>query len=695
MQNGKMLEESIIDITQNLKKKDLYGWPWGDYIENLLVPEGDYKIVAFVINNYKQTVGVPSLNAQGYAIDHCRLDVSDFFFKNAGKPLIDNLGSGKINSFFCDSIELSGNNWTSILLNEFEKRRGYKLDNYIYALWGNIDDISQNVRYDYFKTMSELTIENFFENMTKWCHDNGSTSRIQVHGTWADILKAYASADIPEGETFGQHDNLEVNSIHRRFATSAAHLYGKKIVSNESFTWLRVPRFLETLENMKAAVDAIFLDGINMIVNHGYAYSPEHSGKLGWAFYASSHICHKNTYWPYYREFGAYIQRVSEFMRIGSHKCDVAIYIPQADIWAENPMCDLHMGMKLQEYLGWETADRINKSGYYFDYINDDAINNLGEINKGININNNNYKMIVLIGCKRLPAETAASLKEFVKKGGILISDENIPYKSCGMINREYNDNFVKEIMTEIFPKDYNSWEKYGEGFAAVASSRNTELINTMKNILRPDVEIKNNNDTVGYIHRIDKENDIYFMSNISGEYKDTVVDFSSENKGFRIFDALTCREVNVLSYRKLEKGTGITIRFEPYQSVIIIFSDSINISDLKFCKEYKNVEKMDISQDWILEIPEVNFYRELKNIDYWEKYDELKYYSGEGYYTKEFVVNIEDSFDEISLHIENIKEIAEIYVNDNYCGAIWKKPGKMDIKEHLVNGKNTIRIKP
>lgn len=696
MQKGKMIEESILDITKSLKKRELYGWPWGDYIENLAIPEGDYKIVAFVINGYRQTLGAPSLNAGGYVIDHCRSDVSDFFFKNAGKPLIDRLGRGKINSFFCDSIELSGNNWTSILFEEFEKRRGYKLDKYIYALWGEIDDVSQNVRYDYFKTMSELTIENFFENMTKWCRDNGSTSRIQAHGTWADILKAYASADIPEGETFGQHDRLEVNSIHRRFATSAAHLYGKNIVSNESFTWLRVPRFLETLENMKASVDAIFLDGINMIVNHGYAYSSESSGKLGWTFYASSHICHKNTYWPYYKELGAYIQRVSEFMRLGRHKCDVAIYLPQADVWSENPMCDLHMGMKLQEYLGWETADRINKAGYYFDYINDDAINNIGEINKGIKINNNNYKMIVLIGCKRLQVETASSLKRFVENGGILIAAENIPDRSCGMINKDYNDDFVKVTMLNIFSNlnKYNTWGKYGEGYAAVASDRNDELINTMKNILKPDAEIKNNNDTVGYIHRIDKGNDIYFMSNISEEYKDTIVEFSVSNKGFRIFDALTCREVSALSYNAIENGTQIKIRFEPYESVIIVFSDSIDIKDLKLYKEHRIVKKTDISKEWFLEVPEVNYSRELKYIDFWQKFDELKYYSGEGYYTKEFDINIEDDFQDIILKLQKVKEIAEIYINGRYCGVIWKKPNEISIKEYLVNGKNTISIK-
>ena len=143
-----------------------------------------------------------------YVVDHCRKDAVDLFLKNGGDPLIERLGRGSFCCFFCDSIELLGNNWTGILEEEFLRRRGYGLDRYIYGLWGEIDDISDRIRYDYFLTMSELTIENFFENLTSWCESHGSKARIQAHGTWADILKAYSSAHIPEGETFGPQDKL-------------------------------------------------------------------------------------------------------------------------------------------------------------------------------------------------------------------------------------------------------------------------------------------------------------------------------------------------------------------------------------------------------------------------------------------------------------------------------------------------------
>jgi len=170
------------------------------------------------------------------------------------KPVLERVPG--IRSIFCDSIEVEGHNWSGVLLDEFRRRRGYDLTPYIYALWGDMGEMTPHVRYDYFKTMSELTIENFFDPLTAFAHEHGCTSRIQAHGTWGDILRVYAAADIPEGETFGDHRTLEVNTIHRRLAASAAHIYGRPVVSNETFTWLKRPRFTETLEEMKAAVDA-------------------------------------------------------------------------------------------------------------------------------------------------------------------------------------------------------------------------------------------------------------------------------------------------------------------------------------------------------------------------------------------------------------------------------------------------------
>ena len=118
MEKGRMVEESIRDIRNEIQPKYLFVWQWGEELKEIDVPEGNWKIVVFVLAEYRQTLPAPAPNAGGFAIDHCRKDIAQYFFETAGGPIVEKLGRGKINSFFCDSIEVSGHNWTEGLFEE-------------------------------------------------------------------------------------------------------------------------------------------------------------------------------------------------------------------------------------------------------------------------------------------------------------------------------------------------------------------------------------------------------------------------------------------------------------------------------------------------------------------------------------------------------------------------------------------------
>lgn len=696
MEKGKMVLDSIKDITHQVKEKYLFKWPWGYELKEIEIPEGNWKIVAFVVARLRHRVLGPALNAEGYTIDHCRKDVSDHFFAHGGQPLVDKIGVGKIRSFFCDSIELEGNNWTSILFDEFRKRRGYDLEPYIYALWGEVEDISQNIRFDYFKTMSELTIENFFENFTAWCHKNHTKSRIQAHGTWGDILKAYGSADIPEGETFGEHDCFKVNTIHRRLATSAGHIYNKPIISNESFTWLRMPRYLVTLEQMKAAVDAIFLDGINHIINHGYTYTPENIEDPGWPFYASTHICHDNTWWPYYKYLSQYIHTVTAFLQKGTPHVEIAVYIPQNDIWAESPMADLHMSMKLSERMVDDNMDAISKAGYYFDYINDEAIQEIGDINhQGLVVNDNVYHTIILMNCKRVPLKTAQNLKRFVEKGGKLIAYHQIPSEACSFLDRESQRNELVNMMKTLFPQSSTpQWSRIGNGETLYIEDSVKTMIEQMSLKILPDLKVTLHNEEIGYVHRKDDDKDIYFVANVSNECKATKLEIKKLNKPFVIYDlldkmVLTCQ--NVISDHE---KTTISLTLKAYQSVVIIFDESC---ETFICPNQKMIAKkeIDLTKDWELTVPEKNVKYDQATVDTWEKYSELMYYSGQGVYATSFIIDNEMiEMDSIELQFEQICEIGEIWINGSKVGVLWKSPRHIEVKNALINGLNQLTVK-
>lgn len=665
MENCVMLPETVVDITDKFQIKELFGWPWGTELVELDIPEGDWKICFFVISQHRNRNGKPSRNAEGLVIDHCSRRATDRFLDQAVQPILDRAPG--MRTLFCDSIEVEGHNWSGVLLDEFKKRRGYDLSQYIYALWGDMGEITPHVRYDYFRTMSELTIENFFDPLTEFAHRNGALSRIQAHGTWGDILRVYAAGDIPEGETFGDHRTLEVNTIHRRLAASAGHIYGKNLISNETFTWLKRPRFTETLEEMKSAVDAVFLDGMNMIVNHGYAYSPEKAGKRGWPFYASTHINHTVPWWPLYRNLGDYIHRSSAILRRGRPVAEVAVYLPQADIYADNMLSELHLAMRLEEHLGRADMDAIQKAGYWFDYINDEALCELGSIADGkLTIGENSYRAILLVGCSRLPVETARRLRDFARCGGILICD-NIPAESCGLLNREEMAAQVRRYMDEAAP--------------VLVENRQEALRAALSQRLDADV-VLSSPDTVGYVHRVEGSTHLYFLSNLSEEKHLVTARFKNRTESLRAWSVNTTEPIWIG-----QSDEGCAFHMDAHESVLVVFSPELDAAPVPE-KPAETTREMALT-GWTLSIEGAEF--PMEEPVSWETLPGLEHFSGMGSYT--CVFEADSGMQNASLRLTGLSAAVRVWLNGELVGDIWTHPLEISLSGKLRQGENQLRL--
>ena len=119
---------------------------------------------------------------------------------------------------------------------------------------------------------------------------------------WLDL---YALADIPETEMFGR-DCRDV--LVSKFASSAAHLTGKRLVSDETCTWVD-EHFHERPAEIKSVVDRLFLAGVNHCFYHGCCYSPVDAVWPGWCFYASCEMNPRNPIWREIGTLSAYITR--------------------------------------------------------------------------------------------------------------------------------------------------------------------------------------------------------------------------------------------------------------------------------------------------------------------------------------------------------------------------------------------------
>src|SRR4029079_2639913 len=107
-----------------------------------------------------------------------------------------------IDSVFCDSLEVYEGDWTTDLLQEFQRRRGYDLRPLLpMAELGN-GERADAVRRDYGRTLTELFEERFLAPMREWATKNTVRFRIQNYGLPPARLSSYRYADVFDGEGF-------------------------------------------------------------------------------------------------------------------------------------------------------------------------------------------------------------------------------------------------------------------------------------------------------------------------------------------------------------------------------------------------------------------------------------------------------------------------------------------------------------
>ena len=224
---------------------------------------------------------------EGYVMNHLDKGAVKRYFANFDKAFKENKTNFP-HTFFNDSYEVYGADWTPDFLEQFARRRGYKLEEHFPEFIAqDRNETTARIVSDYRETISDLLIENFSTQWTNWAHGHGSITRNQAHGSPANLIDTYASVDIPECEGFGLSQfhikGLRQDSLTRKndsdlsmlkYASSAAHIAGKPYTSSETFTWL-TEHFRTSLSQCKPDMDLMFVSGVNHMFFHGTPYSPK------------------------------------------------------------------------------------------------------------------------------------------------------------------------------------------------------------------------------------------------------------------------------------------------------------------------------------------------------------------------------------------------------------------------------------
>ncbi len=545
------------------------------------VPAGDHTLYIGTWQQSFRAVMWGGPGADGPVLDHYNRGAVETYLGRMSDELAPALGGklgDSLRAMFCDSIELSGANWTGDVPVEFEKRRGYALAPYLPFILDKDDpkddsmlaDCVRRARYDFSKTLVELFHERFLWPFHHWCHEAGTLSRYQAYGhPWLmGMLDGYMAPDIPEGDTwlFNSWDPLDGirYAVWNKYASSGAHLAGRPLVGCEAMTNTQGV-FRATLEYVKQATDLSVITGVNHFVLHGFNYSPPSAGFPGWVRYGT-YFNEQNPWWPHFRKWADYCGRLSWVLQESRPHVQVAILGPTADVWSRDGL-DRSPFVYTPRYLHlmWQA---IHQNGCSADYVNRSVLEKATFAGGKLRFGPMAYDALLVAGVETLEPATAGAIRRYAQAGGKIAFVGEPPHRSAGLMNARANDERVVRAMRE-------TREASDERVVQVPEPEPDDLFGWAGGVLaRLDVprsvRIDAPHERLYQVHHKQGDRDIFFLANLHREEPLAFeAAFDAPNKTAWRWDPETgARSV----FARKGKSDAFPVTLEPLASLLLVF---------------------------------------------------------------------------------------------------------------------------
>ncbi len=618
-----------------------------------------------------QVVKRAAAGADGPVLDHYSAEAARSHLREVAEPLVAAVRPAAIGSVFCDSLEVYGANWTPALPQEFARRRGYPLLPRLAQLV--VDEPGcQQLRTDYYATLTELYEENFVAVLRDWAAGHGLPLRIQGYGTPPASVSSYRFADLYEGEGWGWKAITQT-----RWASSAAHLYGVPVVSSETWTWVHSPSFRATPLDLKGEAHEHLLAGVNQLIGHGWPYSPADAPGLGWFFYAAGALDDRNPWWPAMPDLMRYLQRLCWLMRQGEPVADVALYVPAADL---HQRIGHEQGGSLD--LWRETATAVDpaipatlrENGYDFDLFDDEAVDRLDPAVTPV---------VVLPAVELLPEPTLTALHRYTADGGTVLRVGGHP-----PVGRHVPDARA--------------------------------MLEALTGLLAPDLAVRPATGDVGSVHRTVGGSQVHLLVNTGPHRREVTLVPRTGRRRAELWDPADGRVI----------GAGpapqqLSVRLEPYQALVLVLTDEdgATVTGAGPMPGPDGETVLALDGPWTAQLVdrsgEPGEPTPVHLPHRWEDDGALDGYSGTVRYRSVVRLQAEQLAGQVLLDLgpaqalgaqeveqqgmrgrsyrvqvrPPVGEVAQVRVNGRDCGTLWAPPYRIDVTEALRLGENEIEL--
>ncbi len=659
--------QDVVDLTGKMNADGSLEWD---------VPTGNWMIVRLGYSLTGRQNHPASPEATGLEVDKLDKDAVRRYintyldmYKDATGGL---MGAKGLQYMVLDSYEAGHMNWTKDFPAEFQKRRGYDIKAWIPVLTGRVVnnlEASEKFLWDFRKTIGEMIAENHYDVIGEELHKRGMKRYTESHENGriflADGMDVKRNAEIPmsamwtPGSLAGGADEEVRSEADIREAASVANIYGQNIVAAESMTAIQ-NAFSWTPEKLKRTADLEFASGLNRFVIHTSVHQPLDDKKPGFSLGPFGQYFTRQETWA---EAGAtawmsYLGRSSYMLQQGKNVADI-LYL-----YGENTN------------ITWVCREKLPNipAGFEFDFVNSSALLNAINAQNGklVAKSGNVYNVLILDeSTKLMTLSVLKRIKTLVDAGIKVIGAK--PEKSPSLAD---NDAEFQKLTNEIWAKP---------------------TVTTFDKInLKPDVIINGAKNKILYRHRQTAAQDIYWLDNRSDAATEAEVSFRVSGKVPELWNAQTGK-TEKLSYQIKDGRTIVPLKFESWEAYFVVFKDKATANS--YTKPAKIVSTLaTISTPWKITFPvrgrDVTY--NVSTLESWADNTniDIKYFSGTATYENTLKVVSVDKSAKYEIDLGEVKNIAEVFVNEKNVGTLWKKPFKLDITEALKTGHNDIQVK-
>jgi hypothetical protein len=666
---------------------------------------------------------------EGLECDRFNPEAARLQFDHWFGQVLDRVGpklAGKVlHVLHVDSWEAGTQNWSPRFAAAFARLRGYSLDKYLLCMTGvplQSAETTERVLNDVRRTIAELVNENFFAPVSELAHRHGCILSCEPASPTfpVDGLDYARYADFPMGE-FWMDSPRNDKPTDIKDAVSGGRIHGRRAIGAEAFTDVLI-KWTEHPYTFKALGDRQFCAGINRFMLHVWAMQPWTDRAPGMTLSGiGTFFGRTQSWWKPGKAWFDYLGRAQALLQCGRAVSDVAYFIGE-DIPSRSILRD-----RLQPAL---------PAGHAYDCLNADALLRLARVENGELCleSGMRYRVLALPADTRMSAAMAARIEAFVDAGLTVVGPR--PQGTPGLEGGGHADAAVRAMADRLWDGldgTGTSMRRHGRGRVCLGAPM-TAVLDAMN--LAADVTF-DGAATPEWIHRAGDGWDLYFFSNQGDEACTVDARLRVSGRLPEFLYADDGRREDAPLYRDDGRFTSVSLRLDPRGSVFVLLArpaPARNALALRSGDEktlllqrhgidwqawatgaghwtlQESGHAIELSQSrapaemeltgWKVSFAErlrVPHALTMQRPHSWTEAtdDAIRFYSGTAVYDIDFSLPAAmlASGARLFLDLGEVADLAEVTLNGQALGVLWKPPYRVEIGAAVHIGDNRLRI--